>query len=164
MRTSWPHAYLLTYRTYGTWLHGDARGSHHRRRARGYRAPLVAPSAAWQATEQRLMTRPAVLLDARARSIVETTVQQVCEHRGWMLHAVHARTNHVHAVVTAGRAPEDILGAIKAWSTRRLLEAGVFASGTPIWSHHGSTLYLWTQSSLERGVDYVVHGQGADLT
>src|ERR1035437_10224808 len=30
MESSTPIAYLVTLRTFGTWLHGDALGSHHR--------------------------------------------------------------------------------------------------------------------------------------
>jgi len=41
-----PLGYLITFRTYGTWLHGDMRGSvdrHHNR----YGAPLIPPNQNW---------------------------------------------------------------------------------------------------------------------
>ena len=158
MRTSRPSAYLLTFRTYGTWLHGDARGSQHHRET-AYGTPLLAPSDRWQAAERSLMRQPPVLLDRAARDVVERVASEVCAHRGWMLQAANARTNHVHAVVSAPRDPDDILSTIKAWATRRLVEAGLFERGTHVWSRHGSTVYLWSQESLERALWYVEHAQ-----
>jgi len=38
-----PLAYLITFRAYGTWLHGDSRGSVDRFHNR-YGAPLIAPN------------------------------------------------------------------------------------------------------------------------
>ena len=64
---------------------------------------------------------------------------------------------------TVAPTPERVVSALKAWSTRRLAEAQAFAPGVSIWSRHGSTVYLWTQQSVERAVDYVVYGQGAPL-
>ncbi len=158
MKTAVPAAYLLTFRTYGTWLHGDARGSEHHREAI-YGTPLVRPSERWQAAERARMRGPAVLLNRAARCIVERVVADVCAHRGWMLRAANARTNHVHAVVSAARDPEGMLVSIKAWATRRLVEAGLVERGASVWSRHGSTLYLWDERSVESAAWYVLHEQ-----
>ncbi len=158
MSTSRPYAYLLTFRTYGSWLHGDARGSQHHRQA-VYNTPLVAPSARWQAAERSRMREGEVVLGGTARELVEQVVAEVCAHNGWMLQAANARTNHVHAVVSASRAPEDILRSIKAWATRRLVEGGQFERGAHVWSRHGSTVNQWSEASVERAIWYVLHGQ-----
>ena len=39
-------AYLITFRCYGTWLHGDSRGSVDRFHNR-YGAPLIAANRRW---------------------------------------------------------------------------------------------------------------------
>ena len=44
MRDSWPLAFLLTWTTFGTWLHGDERGSMDRH-SRGLPSEGVAESA-----------------------------------------------------------------------------------------------------------------------
>ncbi|HEY3816503.1 MAG TPA: hypothetical protein VGL81_04995 [Polyangiaceae bacterium] len=159
MKTALPAAYLLTFRTYGSWLHGDARGSVHHREA-SYGAPLLRPSPRWEAAERARLRGPAVLLSRPARDIVEQVIADVCAHRGWMLRAANARTNHVHAVVSAAREPEAILVTVKAWATRRLVEAGRVQRGTHVWSRHGSTIYLWDERSVESAAWYVLYEQG----
>lgn len=48
---------------------------------------------------------------------------------------------------------------LKAWSTRRLRESGMVEADRRVWTKHGSTRYLFDQSSVERAVDYVVRMQ-----
>jgi len=103
------------------------------------------------------MRGPAVRLDGGARQCVERVVVEVCDHNFWVLQAVCARTNHVHVVVTAPADPECLLRSLKAWCTRRLVELGSFERGSPVWSRHGSTVYLWTEESRERAIWYVEH-------
>jgi hypothetical protein len=158
MRTSIPVAYLLTFSTYGTWLHGDARGSHHHRQTT-YGVPGVAPSAALRAAEERHMRSPPAALDRAAREIAERVAAEVCEHRGWVLLAVNARTTHIRYVISAPTDPERVLLVLEAWTTRRLVEAELIPEGTKPWSRHGSTLYLWTLESCERAVWYVLYEQ-----
>jgi len=55
--------------------------------------------------------------------------------------------------------PEKIMTDLKAWSTRRLREAGVVSADRRVWTKHGSTRYLFEQSSVERAADYVVRMQ-----
>ena len=46
-----------------------------------------------------------------------------CTIRNWQLHAVNARTNHVHVVVTADRDPDEVMNQLKAWCSRKLSDA-----------------------------------------
>jgi REP element-mobilizing transposase RayT len=153
-----PAAYLLTIRAYGTWLHGDEAGAHHRRRF-VYGGPRIEPSERWRAAEEARLRQPPILLDARCRALAEQVAQDVCGHRGWRLLAVNARTNHVHLVVAAHCEPEVVLRSIKSWTTRRLVEARLVALDGPLWARHGSTICLWTLDSVDRAIDYVVHRQ-----
>ena len=158
-----PKAYLITFRTYGTWLHGDPRGSVDRKHA-GHGLPMRGTNAALEAAERGALQHPPFVLDARQRDLVARAIEETCSFRGWALHAITVRIEHVHVVIGAEREPpERVLGAMKSWSTRRLVEAGVQQRGTHTWSRHGSTRYLWTDAQLERAIRYVREGQGGAL-
>jgi REP element-mobilizing transposase RayT len=105
------------------------------------------------------MDHDAILLDDAGRSIVTATVVEVCDHRGWPLLAVNARTNHVHVVVSSLCTPEQAMVTFKAWCTRRLREAMLVTEETRVWSRHGSTRYLWTEAHVRGAVKYVAEGQ-----
>jgi REP element-mobilizing transposase RayT len=157
-----PLAYFITFRCYGTWLHGDARGSIDRYHNQ-YDTPLIPPHARrWQQNRRSLQHAPVELDDAR-RAAVEAAVRETCEIRGWQLRAVHARTNHVHAVVSARGRPEPVLSACKAYATRRMKAEGCWPYEHSLWSAGGSKRYLWTARSVDRAMEYVVNGQGGPL-
>ena len=154
-----PVAYLLTWTCYGTWLHGDPRGSvddDHRT----YGAPFLSRDPASQRRDHLRLRHVPVTLGKTPRQIVADTIADHCRHRGWDPFAVNVRSNHVHVVVAAGEVPpERVLSELKAWSTRRLREAGYATSTTRLWTRHGSTRYLWNDRSVESAVAYVCHGQ-----
>jgi REP element-mobilizing transposase RayT len=150
--------YLITFRCYGTWLHGDGRGSVDRDH-REYDSPFAPASPTREKFERTRMKRAPAELCQRARQAVEHAIDQVCAYRGWELHACSARTNHVHAVITASASPERVMNSLKSWSTRSLVEQGLVVGGTRPWSRHGSTRYLWTEDQLESAWRYVVEMQ-----
>jgi alanyl-tRNA synthetase/REP element-mobilizing transposase RayT len=161
-RGSRPIAYFITFTTYGTWMHGSDKGSVDRdHNIPG--TPLVEPDADRQATESNLKKGDPFTLDAKARSIVERTIQEVAEHRAWRIHAVNVRTNHVHVVVTSDATAEQTMLDFKSYATRRLVEAGSAPSGAKVWTRHGSTRYLWDVDDAESACVYVSEGQGVDL-
>ena len=157
-----PLAYFISFRCYGTWLHGDVRGSVDRTH-NSYGAAFLPRDEQREYEEFQRLKHSPVQLDDRRRPVVEKTVQEVCQHRGWSLRAINVRTNHVHTVVVAGCKPEKVMDAFKAYATRRMTEAGVWKSGEKPWSRHGSTRWLWTERSVERAIDYVLNCQGDDL-
>jgi REP element-mobilizing transposase RayT len=153
-----PSAYLLTWVCYGTWLHGDERGSVSDKQNQ-FGIPRISPNVKWQSQEREAMSGPPIVLSPNQRSVVEETVKEVCQHRGWNLLAVNARSNHVHVVVSAGCPPEKTLADFKAWGTRRLRETCRLPAGRKVWAHHGSTRYLWTDRDVKEAVRYVEEGQ-----
>jgi REP element-mobilizing transposase RayT len=159
---NWPLAYLITFATYDAWLHGDGRGSVDRDHNVPGTPPLD-PDEKRQAREQRRLQHPPVLLDARARAVVHRTIIEVAEHRDWTVHALNVRSNHVHVVIGAPDVPEGVMNALKSWSTRRMVKAGVAPAGTKTWVRHGSTRYLWKPEQVEAACQYVCERQGADL-
>ncbi len=117
--TDTPLAYFISFRTYGTWLHGDQRGSIDRFHNR-YRSPYIPPNEKWRHyNEQKLRTKP-LILKARQRRSIEAAIRETCDIRHWWLRAINVRTNHVHTVVTAHKKPGLVLNAFKANSTRQL--------------------------------------------
>ncbi len=160
--TNAPLASFITFHTYGTWLPGDPRGSVDRyHRLRG--ALYVGRAPTRQAASARALVHPPVELGPEERTIVLHTIQEVCQHRGWVLRAAHVRVNHVHVVTQATRAdhtPERVMNDLKAWTTRRVIEAGLRAHGARLWVRHGSTRSLWRPEAVEAACAYVIAGQG----
>lgn len=157
-----PLAYLISFRCYGTWVHGDNRGSVDRKQ-NVYGTSKIAPNRRLQNSDAKQLRHPPQQLDARKRKVVENAVREVCEHRQYILRAINVRTNHVHTVVTAARKPEPILIAFQAYSTRALRKQRLISADVKPWARHGSTPYLWKQRDVEKGIEYVLLGQGDEL-
>jgi REP element-mobilizing transposase RayT len=161
--TDIPLAFLITFRTYGTWLHGDERGSVNRFRNQ-YKSPRLPTEKKWLETNAKRLKREMVVLDATQRHCVDAAMRETCEIRGWYMQAINVRTNHVHSVVSIGKKkPEIALNAFKSNATRRMRENGCWQSTMSPWADKGSNRYLWNEESIARAVDYVINGQGDDL-
>ena len=122
--TDIPLGYLITFRCYGTWLHGDERGSVDSEHNR-YKSPYAVPNHNRRRHNKNLLKSEPVLLNAYQRTSVEKAIRDTCLHRKWLLHACNVRTNHVHSVVSIGsKRPELALNALKANATRQMREDG----------------------------------------
>ncbi|MEP7212103.1 MAG: hypothetical protein ABI791_03455 [Acidobacteriota bacterium] len=161
--TDSPLAYLITFRTYGSWLHGDKRGSVNRYR-NTFGTTYLPEEKAWlRINEIKLKSEP-VILDSKQRTIVEASIRETCEFRCWQLLAINVRTNHVHTVAAiGGKTPGTALNAFKANATRKMREDGCWTLGHSPWSERGSERYLWNEGSVERAIEYVIDGQGGEL-
>ncbi|MBI4468826.1 MAG: transposase [Acidobacteria bacterium] len=157
-----PLAYLITFRCYGTWLHGDERRSVNREQ-NIYGTPRLSPSPPLKGIESSELKTPPLTLDAAMRTVVEMSIRDVCTHRPYLLRAINVRSNHVHAVVSAASKPEAVMEAFKAYATRALRAAGLLSAQTRPWARHGSTRYLWKPLQVERAIEYVINGQGEEL-
>jgi REP element-mobilizing transposase RayT len=153
-----PLAYLITWTTYGTWLPGDERGW-----VEDGVPGIQAPDRARREAARVLLKEPPVTLDEAQRAIVEATVRAHCDIRRWSLHALNARSNHIHVVVTASAtSPEKVMEQFKAWCSRRLNEHNA-ASGPPRrarwWTDHGSTKWINDEDYFHNAVRYVQERQ-----
>jgi REP element-mobilizing transposase RayT len=158
-----PLAYLITFTCYGTWLHGDARGSADRTGTHAPGEPYLPADPNRETFERSELTEEPYLMDGPARQVVLDAIREVCRHRGWVLHAAHVRSNHLHAVVTGDARPERVMNDFKAYASRRLNEAGGEPPGRRRWTRHGSTRYLWTEAEVRAAVEYVVLRQGRSM-
>jgi REP element-mobilizing transposase RayT len=161
--TDIPLAYLITFRCYGTWLHGDERGSIDRFHNH-YKSPYMPPSRTWQRHNNRMLRSEPVNLVATQRESVEAAIRETCRIRKWLLRAISVRTNHVHVVASIGVAkPERALNAFKANATRQMRQDGCWSQSHSPWADKGSKKHLWNERSVERAIDYVINGQGDEL-
>lgn len=155
-----PPAYFITFRCYGTWLHGDERGSVDRDH-NSHGSPRCPHRELRKDYAQGLLKQPPVLLDASRRRSVEAAIRETCEIRNWILFAINIRTNHGHSVVKAsGKKPSAVMTAFKANATRQMRIDGCWESELSPWAEKGSIRYLWTDESVARAVNYVLYGQG----
>ena len=118
-----PQPYFITFTCYGTWLHGDERGSIDREH-NDWQTPPLEPDEERERHDFALLKHSPVKLGPKQRLIVHRTIEEVCQHRGWRLHALNVRTNHVHVVVTANRRGKRVYNDFKSYATRHMKEQG----------------------------------------
>jgi REP element-mobilizing transposase RayT len=160
--TDTPLAYFISFRTYGTWLHGDKRGSVDRFQNQ-YRSPYIPPNVRWHRSTREQMKAEPLILGGRQRRAIKAAIRETCKIRKWSLLAFNVRTNHVHTVVTAHRPSKVVLTAFKANATRQLREEGLWPYNFSPWTRKGSRRKLWNERSVANAIDYVLFGQGEDL-
>lgn len=162
-RTDTPLPYFISFRSYGTWLHGDKRGSIDRFHNR-YRSPyLPRNDSRWDYNKNQLKTKPLILKPTH-RKAIKRAIRETCSIRKRSLYALNARSNHIHVVVAASnKKPELVLGAFKANATRQLRENGLWPHPFSPWADKGSKRKLWNEQSVTRAIDYVLYGQGDEL-
>jgi REP element-mobilizing transposase RayT len=156
-----PLGYLITFRSYGTWLHGEP-GSVDRFH-NIYGTPRLVGNQKRKEYNQRLLKQQPVKLDTRKRAAVLSAIKETCEIRKWELWVSNIRTNHVHAVVSALCDPEINLNALKANATRKMRESRSWLSDRSPWVRRGSKRYLGTEEDLRNAIAYVMYEQGESL-
>jgi len=162
MRTR-PLAYLITFTTYGTWMHGDKRGSVDKRHNR-YGTAFLGQNCSRQMKEYSILKNQPLELTPHLRQAVLRAIIGVCEVRKWFAHAVHVRGNHVHIVVSADDEPDRIMRDFKSYATRAIKQRSDGNSKIKkFWTRHGSTKYLWTKESLVSAIGYVKNEQGRTM-
>jgi REP element-mobilizing transposase RayT len=156
-------AYFLTFTTYGTWLHGNAKGAvddEHR----GYGEPFMGADAERERVAREAMVQGPYRMSAAEREIVCQAIVTLARERGWLLLAVHVRTNHVHLVVSADRDPGRIMSDLKARASRDLTCAGFDNAERRRWTRHGSTRHLFRAEDVEAKIRYTLDEQGERMS
>jgi REP element-mobilizing transposase RayT len=160
--TDTPLAYFISFRSHGTWLHGDKRGSIDRFH-NCYGDPYLPGNYRWKHHNRNQLKKIPFILRAGARASVGKAIRETCSIRKWDLHAINVRTNHVHTVVTANREPGLVLNAFKANATRQLRQDQLWLHPFSPWADKGSKVRLWNEQSVANAINYVLNGQGDDL-
>lgn len=154
-------AYFITFSTYGTWLHGSAKGlgsvdAEHN----AFGTPFVAPDAERERQERATMTQPPYVMSAAERDVVCRAFVELAAERGWRLLAAHVRSNHAHVVIAADRDPGRIMSDLKARASRELNRAGFDNAERKRWTRHGSTKHLFRPDEVAAKVRYTLDEQG----
>ena len=150
----YPLAYYITWTTYGTWLHGDPRGSYIGKQ-------FIASDAGLQDSMRAEMTAEPVCLTDAQRAIVDNAIASECEAQGWVIDERNVRTNHVHVVVSAARDGKFVRSRLKAIASDALSNhAGLL----PIagsdgrrrwWTEKGNIVEVEDEKALVEICDYV---------
>jgi REP element-mobilizing transposase RayT len=151
--------YLITFACYGSRLHGDESGSVHPAHNM-HRTPILIADSARISWEAERMDQAPYYLDQVRRDAVLRAIQEVCKYRGWILHAAHVRSNHIHTVVEAEIPPERVMHSFKAYASRRLNKMRLDDPDRKRWARHGSTRWLWKPHHISAAIQYVVAEQG----
>jgi REP element-mobilizing transposase RayT len=155
-----PLAYLITFRTYGTWLHGDVRGSVGRNGKNVYGSPLIPANEGLKKKMIDLSKASPVVLTTEMRSTVEAAINEISTRRGHNLYAVNARTNHVHTVIGGQQYPERIAVDLKANATKMLRDELLIDPNKVVWVRGQSRRYLWKHRQVDAAIDYTLYSQG----
>jgi REP element-mobilizing transposase RayT len=154
--------WLLTWRTYGTWLPGIPGFVSEFRDGLGQKVLMNTPGEP-SAEEQPnlveyvkdIMDEDAVTLDViQAESIAEQ-LRETAHFRRWNLLVIAVMTNHVHLVVGVqdDPDPERLLADFKAWCTRKLNKS--YAPRKHWWVQSGSKRKKDTPEAIRAAVEYV---------
>ena len=153
-------AYFVTFTTYGTWLHGTAKGKGSVDAEHSvFGTPFVKPDAEREHQAREVMVQPAYVMGRPEREIVCQAIVQLAKERGWNLLAVHVRSNHVHVVISADRDPGRLMSDLKGRASRDLTRAGFDNAERRRWTRHGSTLHLVRDEQVEAKIHYTLDQQ-----
>jgi len=139
---------FITWTTYGTWLPGDRRGGRKWRAGQQQPQPLL---EAW--CRDRMKHEP-VLLSLEHRRAVEDVCRRHAEIRGWELHAINVRSNHVHIAVRTTAEPRKVRDQFKANATRVLRGHSPPITTSRVWTR-GGDIEIIDEDMLEQVVLYI---------
>ena len=155
-----PLAYLITLRTYGTWLHGDEKLSVDRHGFNVYGTPRLEANPNLESRMAQSLKHKPFLFAENQRKIVESAIKEVCENRSYDLQAINVRSNHLHCVVAAQTNPKLIADSLKSYATRNLRQSRLIDDKTKVWTRGRSRRYLWKPRHVSLAIEYVLYGQG----
>lgn len=151
-----PIAYFITWTTYGSWLHGDDRGSvddHHNQ----YGTSYAEPDRARLTRVLERQSEPTLTLDESDRETVASAIRTTCEVRRWSMLALAVRSNHVHVVLKSSESsPEHVAALLKSWATRALRSSGRHGDRTKFWTNQSSTRSLFFEEAVRGAVNYTM--------
>lgn len=157
-----PIAYFITIRAYGTWLHGDKRFSMNRIQNR-YGSEKIKRNGHFENLMKNELKDLPMYFDDKKRDIIRNALQNTCHRYQWKLYALHIRTNHAHIVLQSDNKVNEVMQALKANATLLLRKQGEIERGRKVWSHHGSTKYIWTECALHYVCKYTINEQGEKM-
>ena len=155
-----PWAYFLTFRTYGTFLHGDARESVDKNH-NIYGSRKIPFKPHLQNAMKTLCGESEFILSSEMRKIILASFQKTTVHFNWRLIAAHVRSNHAHLVIQSNIDKEKTMTKLKAYATQALkAEFPALCKRQKFWSTHGSTKLIWSEEQVFPVMHYIIAEQG----
>jgi hypothetical protein len=149
-----PLAYHITFGTYGTRLHGDARGTIDRRMNQ-YGDPIVGSDRSWWHQERARLKFPPVEMSPEKMRYAESVLPSICERGGWGYHVGAAGPDHVHSLLTAEADGDAVRMWFKRWLGEALSSQWRLPDGATWWAEGGSVKWVWTDDYLDDVFNYV---------
>ncbi len=159
-----PITLFITWTIYGSWFPGDSRGWRKWKRGEQQPQPRLEDGCKGRMKEK------AVVLEEAQRKAVEEVIRVHSEHRGWELHAVSVRSNHIHVAVTVvpkfGRVNSRVADVIqrvrdelKANGTRALRQMKNPVTNEKVWTKGGDIEVIGSDDDLEQVLIYILEVQ-----
>ena len=158
-----PFAYLITFRTYGTWLFGNPKKSVHHDDNQ-FCTPKIGRNEILHQQMQNSLKQKIITLNSEQRDIVLSGIIAACQQYQWRLFAAHVRSNHVHLILKTSVTPEFAMRQLKAFATRFLRDKKLHEKDLKLWVRHGSTQYIWKPDFLPQSMKYVLDEQGERMS
>lgn len=146
----------ITWGTYGTRLHGDARPTvdlDHNEQG----TPFLPPDEERRQMAEASLVGEPVLLTAEQREFIEQTLPAICERGGWVLRVAAAQSDHVHVVCDVPSAihGEKVRRLMKRWLGDALNERWPDPDRPRWWAVQGSNKAIRDEAYLRNAVAYV---------
>ena len=149
-----PLGYHITFGTYGTRLHGDARGTVDRLRNKPG-DPIIGRNEDWERMERSMLRYAPVMLSEAQRAHVESVLPAICERGGWRFGLVAAQADHVHVLLEAHADGKAIRNWLKRWLGESLSAHWTRPAGASWWSEGGSVKWLWDEGYRDNVYAYI---------
>lgn len=156
---TFPAAYFITYSTYGSWVHADARGSVSRNQ-NVFGTPKLKPNEKYAKKMHGKQKNDQFLLNESQRTTVLNSIIAACKYYGWYLHAAHVRTNHLHILLYAKEDSATVTTKIKSFGTRFLKKYHPDIPKQKFWTRGKSARCIWKHAFILPAKQYIVDGQG----
>ena len=138
--------------TYGTWLHGDPRGSWKNGR-------LIGPDPFLETQIRQRMTADAVVLDTVEMIHVSVTFGSAVRSHGWRTLAATVQPTHAHVVFGPLNEPiKRVIATLKyrsakaVFDVRRNMRRDV---GRSLWTEGQYPVFIYDQQHLRNAIEYV---------
>ena len=90
-----------------------------------YGAPFANPDEQVYTYDLNNLVDPPFLMGQPVRRVAIDAITDFIREKQWVLRAAHARSNHVHVVITGGDDPDRNMTALKARITYKMRCAGI---------------------------------------
>ncbi len=155
-----PLAFHITFGTYGTRLHGDARGTVDRSMNKPG-DPIIGADPLWWGQEQGRLNFSPIRFTREQMIYAESVIPSICQRGHWEYHSGAAGPDHIHTLLTPLRKRvegEAVRKWLKRWLGEAMSERWALPSDPPgatWWAEGGSVKWVWKDDYFDNVRDYL---------